>query len=120
MAGEGIVIVMAKPPPGKESDFNRWYNEDHMPAAMARLPGVLRGRRYRINVGRTLLADGSAREEQDYQYMAIYEFASYEAAQAAISGAEAASLIGEYNQTFGVGGRHHVIAVELKAMRNDE
>jgi hypothetical protein len=31
MAKKGLFIVMAKFAPEDEDNFNRWYNEDHMP-----------------------------------------------------------------------------------------
>lgn len=41
-----ILIVWTDIPPEVESDFNNWYNHQHMPDRVGRLPGFLRGRRY--------------------------------------------------------------------------
>jgi hypothetical protein len=40
-----LLIVTAEVDPEIEADWNRWYDEVHLPAALA-CPGVLRGRRY--------------------------------------------------------------------------
>ena len=45
MDGECLLIVTAEVDPAVEVDWNRWYNEVHLPDALA-CPGVLRGRRY--------------------------------------------------------------------------
>ncbi len=45
MAG-GILIVWTDIPAGIESDFNEWYNREHLPDRILRMPGFLRGRRY--------------------------------------------------------------------------
>jgi hypothetical protein len=58
---------MAQVKPEDEEVFNKWYNEDHLPKAIARFPGVLSGRRYKILEG-----------EEEYRYLAMYEFESYE------------------------------------------
>ena len=45
-----------------EEEFNRWYNEEHLPAVMA-CPGFLAAARYRASVG-------------EPRYMAVYELAT--------------------------------------------
>jgi hypothetical protein len=45
MDGECLLIVTAEDDPAVETDWNRWYDEVHLPDALA-CPGVLRGRRY--------------------------------------------------------------------------
>jgi len=45
MDGECLLIVTAEVDPAVETDWNRWYDEVHLPDALA-CPGVLRGRRY--------------------------------------------------------------------------
>jgi heme-degrading monooxygenase HmoA len=72
MARRGLLIVMASIAAEKEEAFNRWYNEDHLPKVLERMPGVLSGRRYKIMEG-----------EEKYQFMVMYEFESYEALEAA-------------------------------------
>ena len=43
--GTGLLMVWADVPADKEDDFNRWYNEEHLPERMA-IPGFLSGARY--------------------------------------------------------------------------
>lgn len=102
---KGLFVVMAKVAPEKEEAFNRWYNEDHMPKALERFPGVLSGRRYKI------LEGGG-----EYQYWALYEFESYEKMAATMKSDVLQELIREYNQAFGPGNRQRVLAVEVKAL----
>ena len=45
MDGECLLIVTAEVDPAVETDWNRWYDEVHLPDALA-CPGVLQGRRY--------------------------------------------------------------------------
>ncbi len=45
MAG-GILIVWTDIPARIELDFNEWYNREHLPDRILRMPGFLRGRRY--------------------------------------------------------------------------
>jgi hypothetical protein len=107
MAGKGLFIVVASIAPEKEEAFNRWYNEDHLPKALERLPGIISGRRYKIMEG----AEG-------YKYMAVYEFESYEAMLEATKGEAIKPLIKDYNEKFGQGGRYHIRAVETKSLFN--
>ncbi len=116
MPGKGLLIVMAKISPEKEEAFNRWYNEVHLPMVLERLPGVLSGRRYRIQEERTLTEGGKFRLDTAYQYMAIYEFENFEVMQASLNSSKLADLIREYNEAFGEGGRHHIRGVEIKSL----
>ena len=43
--GEGLYMVWVDVPAGKEEDFNRWYNEEHLQQLLA-IPGVLSAARY--------------------------------------------------------------------------
>ena len=43
--GTGLLMVWADVPADKEEDFNRWYNEEHLPERLA-VPGFLSGARY--------------------------------------------------------------------------
>lgn len=43
--GTGLLLVMVDVPADKEEDFNRWYNEEHLPELLA-IPGVLNAARY--------------------------------------------------------------------------
>lgn len=46
MAGTGVLIVWTDVPPEIADDFNHWYNHEHLPDRVGRMPGFLRGRRY--------------------------------------------------------------------------
>lgn len=43
--GTGLLMVWADVPASKEDEFNRWYNEEHVPERLA-IPGFLAGARY--------------------------------------------------------------------------
>jgi hypothetical protein len=43
--GTGLLMVWADVPANKEDEFNRWYNEEHVPERLA-VPGFLSGARY--------------------------------------------------------------------------
>ena len=105
MDKKGLFIVMAKVRPEAEEAFNRWYNEDHLPKALERFPGVISGRRYQIMEG-----------EDDYRFMAMYEFETCEAMQAAVHSEAIQGLIREFDAAFGEGGRKKLLAVQLKAL----
>jgi antibiotic biosynthesis monooxygenase (ABM) superfamily enzyme len=64
-----IYITATEPEPGWEEEFNRWYDEEHIPNLRA-LPGYFSARRY-IAV------------EGEPKYMAIYEIASMDAFRSA-------------------------------------
>lgn len=105
MAQKGLFIVMAKVAPEDEEAYNRWYNEEHMPRALERFPGVRSGRRYKVMEG-----------EDEYRFLALYEFDSYEVMMETMKSDIVKQLIGEYNEAFGEGGRRRLLAVELKAL----
>ena len=63
--GTTVQIVTSDVEPGWEGDFNRWYDEEHIPAVL-RVPGCLGARRY-------VAVDGEPK------YMALYELASIDA-----------------------------------------
>lgn len=44
--GNGILIVWTDIAPELEADFNDWYNHEHLPDRIGRMPGFLRGRRF--------------------------------------------------------------------------
>jgi len=102
---KGLFIVMAKMREEDEEAFNRWYNEEHMPKALERFPGVLSGRRYKILEG-----------EEEYNYLALYEFESYEIMKSALDSDILKQLIKEYDEAFGKGGRKRLLAVQLKSL----
>ena len=104
MKNKGVFIVMANVKPEQEDAFNRWYDEDHMPKALIRFPGVISGRRHKIIDG----GDG-------YNYMAIYEFESEAKLNETMKSDALQGLIQEFNDTFGEVDRKRVLAVEIKS-----
>ena len=48
--GTGLLMVWADVPADKEDEFNRWYDEEHLPERMA-IPGFLAGARYQAVKG---------------------------------------------------------------------
>ncbi|NQU13988.1 MAG: hypothetical protein HQ561_07560 [Desulfobacteraceae bacterium] len=105
MQQKGLFIVMAMVKPEAEEAFNQWYNEEHLPRVIERIPGVLSGRRYKILEG-----------EDEYQFMAVYEFQDYEAMQTAVRSDTMKLLVNEYNEAFGEGGRKWLLGVQLKSL----
>ena len=74
---EHILSVRATVEPGREAEFNRWYDTEHMPDAVRMFPGCTGGARYKV-----VLGDGS------HDYMALYAFESAAKLTAALSGPE--------------------------------
>jgi antibiotic biosynthesis monooxygenase (ABM) superfamily enzyme len=105
MAKKGLFIVMAKVKPEDEDAFNQWYNEEHLPRALERFPGVLSGRRYKVLEG-----------EDEYQFLALYEFESYEAMHSAVNSDVIKQLIKEFDEAFGDVQRRRILGVQLKAL----
>jgi hypothetical protein len=65
----GLLLVAMTPAPQHETEFNAWYDTEHVPA-LSRVPGVLSARRFRTSA--------------QPKYVALYHLASPEV----ISGAE--------------------------------
>lgn len=63
---KAVLVVQVEVNPSDEDEFNRWYDEEHIPEKLA-TPGFLSARRFRV-------ADDSPR------YLVIYELADAEAA----------------------------------------
>jgi len=61
----GLLVNLMNVAPEHEADFNRWYNEEHIPA-LAAVPGTLAARRFRSTDG------------QSQRYLALYHLASPE------------------------------------------
>jgi hypothetical protein len=62
--GRGLLLVMMEVDPEYEAEFNRWYDEEHVPERLS-CPGFLTARRFRA-------VDGEPR------YLAFYELESPE------------------------------------------
>jgi len=77
-APECLLIVTAKIDQAAEDAWNRWYDEEHLPDALA-CPGVLRGNRY-VSVGDASLTENSEKSLSSAKtYMAVYELSGPEA-----------------------------------------
>ncbi len=87
---EHFLAVRATVEPGREEEFNRWYNNEHTPDAVNMFPGCIGGARFKVVDG-----DGS------HQYVALYAFRTGEEMQAAISGPEIKELIRIYDEAIG-------------------
>ncbi len=90
MFPEHMLSVRATVEPGREADFNRWYDTEHMPDAVRMFPGCTGGARYKV-----VLGDGS------HQYMALYAFESAAKLEAALTGPEVKELIKIYDRDIG-------------------
>ena len=63
--GDGLLLVFSDVAPEHDAEFNRWYNEEHIPERLS-IPGVLDAARYQAVQGGP-------------KYLACYELASPEA-----------------------------------------
>lgn len=72
--GGTILVVMMDVDPAHEDDFNRWYNEEHLPERLE-IPGYVSARRFKLEEGEGVLKylciweleDGSPLRSQAYQ-----------------------------------------------------
>jgi len=70
-----LMVVTAEVDPEVEADWNRWYDEVHLPDALA-CPGVLSGRRY-VSTGEIAESErGQSRRTQAKLYTTVYELES--------------------------------------------
>ena len=90
MFPEHMLSVRATVEPGHDADFNRWYDNEHMPDAVRMFPGCIGGARYKV-----VLGDGT------HQYMALYAFESAAKLEAALNGPEVKELIKIYDRDIG-------------------
>lgn len=86
---EHMLSVRATVEPGREAEFNRWYDNEHVPDAV-RMLGAIGAARYKV-----ILGDGS------HQYMALYAFESAEKLSAALNGPDIKELIRIYDRDIG-------------------
>src|ERR671911_1329850 len=73
----------------QEEAFNRWYNEEHCPQLL-QFDGAISARRYKAIMG-----------EDDYQYMAVYEFESEATFQRFLDSGQLEQLKQDYDAHFG-------------------
>ncbi|MBC8241708.1 MAG: hypothetical protein ISR50_05270 [Alphaproteobacteria bacterium] len=73
-----LLIVSAEIDGAVEAAWNQWYDEEHLPQALA-CPGVLRGSRYVSAGDASLTRDGEKSQSSAKTYMAVYELSGPEA-----------------------------------------
>jgi hypothetical protein len=97
----GVLLVQTAPVPGREQDFDRWYNTVHVPQIL-QTPGFVAGTRFRA-----VTAPGASPLAADdwRPYLAVYEIAAPDLA------ASHAALLGRMRA--GELARSDVISAEL-------
>ena len=75
MSNSALLIVSAEVIPGKEEEFNTWYNEHHIPLFSGKFPFLKSVKRYYS-------------KKSNPQFLAIYEFDSYEDLEKSLASAE--------------------------------
>lgn len=79
------MIMLSRALPGREADYERWYDETHIPD-MLQVPGCVAAQRFRV--ARNVAG------ETDFPYCTIYEFDA-ESADAALGAMGAAMQSGK-------------------------
>lgn len=68
-------VVLTNPTPGKEAEYNKWYNEQHIPDVL-NVPGFVAAQRFR-------LADAQMTDKAPvHRYLALYEIETDDLASA--------------------------------------
>jgi hypothetical protein len=71
---KGLMLNIATIDPAHETEFNRWYDEEHIPDLKARFP-IVSARRFRATAGQELASFGSPVVTlQNAQYLVVYEY----------------------------------------------
>ncbi|MCB0937041.1 MAG: hypothetical protein KDB55_13695 [Mycobacterium sp.] len=70
MSQRVIQVVFSNPVPGKEDEFNQWYDNVHIPELL-RVPGMLSATRYALQDAAIYHVEGGAVPE--HRYMCVYE-----------------------------------------------
>ena len=84
-----LFMVRASIAPGREAEFNRWYNEEHCPQVL-QFRGAISARRYQATLG-----------EERSQYMAVYEFQDEDTLRRFLDSEHFAELRRDYDAHFG-------------------
>ena len=75
-----LLIVSAEIEEAVEANWNKWYDEEHLPDALA-CPGVLSGTRYVSAGSASLTKDGQKSQSSAKNYMSILRCYSYDRKQ---------------------------------------
>lgn len=92
-----LLIVTAEIDPELEDDWNTWYDEVHLPDALA-CPGVLGGNRYVSSGEATITDHGEKHAKATRTYTTLYELES----PAALETAEFKAMRGWYRFAVGI------------------
>ena len=65
------LVILTKAKPGQQDEFNRWYDEQHIPDVL-RVPGVVGVQRHRVAAVTTYVEGGMP----SWESLAIYEIES--------------------------------------------
>jgi len=84
-----LFMVRATISQDQDAAFNRWYNEEHVPQVL-QFNGAVSARRYKKILG-----------EDQFEYMALYEFASEEVFRRFLGSDHLKTLIKDYDANFG-------------------
>lgn len=76
-AAEYLFLVAHDVPPGREDEFNAWYDTEHVPA-MLRVPGFLSARRFRMA---DPLPAASGKQSTSPRYLTLYDLADQDAVE---------------------------------------
>jgi len=85
-----FLSVRATVEAGREDEFNRWYNSEHIPDVVNMFPGCFGASRFKVMDG-----------DSSHQYMALYAFRTAEKLRAAIGSPEIKELIRRYDEAIG-------------------
>ncbi len=84
-----LFTVKATISPEQEDEFNRWYNQEHVPQFLS-YPGTVSARRYRSIMG-----------EDKYRYIAVYEVQDEATLHRMLESEHFAALKADYDARFG-------------------
>ncbi|KAI0264703.1 hypothetical protein BC834DRAFT_882200 [Gloeopeniophorella convolvens] len=73
--GRHLVFVSNEVAPGAEEEYNKWYDEEHIPL-LAKAPGWVRSRRFVLRDAQKTGTAVKSAQEKPPKYLAIHEWAS--------------------------------------------
>jgi hypothetical protein len=92
--GPGLVVVRASVRSSRVDEFNDWYDREHLPYALAHLPGVNEARRYTL-----VVTDSTSRAE--HQFLVTYSVDDVSNVEAAFDGPAMREGIRLYDERWG-------------------